>query len=94
MFRCGGRAVLACITGARAFLCATMVFAATPPVEHVAKMRLSAPFVVVLLVFDRFQTTGHPETRVSRSSGGHPQGQVPAAAFRCTVQWHCMLRTD
>ena len=36
-------------------------------------------------VFDRFQTTGHPETRASRFSGGHPQGQVPAAAFRCTV---------
>ena len=58
------------------------------------KNAIVGPFVVVLLVFDRFQTTGHPETRVSRSSGGHPQGQVPAAAFRCTVQWHCMLRTD
>ncbi len=90
MFKCGERAILACIAGARAFSCATIVSAATPLMAHVAKMEFSA----FPLVFDRFQTTGHPETRASRSSGGHPQGQVPPAAFRCTGQWHCMLRTD
>ena len=90
MFKCGERAILVCIAGARAFSCATIVSAATPLMAHVAKNEL---FGFSAGVFDRFQTTGHPETRASRFSGGHPPGQVPPAAFRCTVHWHCTLRT-
>ena len=77
MFNCGKRAILDCITGARAFLCATMVSAATPPVEHVAKMRLSPPLLLFSWFLIVFKPRGTPRPARADSQEDIPRGKSP-----------------